>query len=374
MSVKLREFLERFEEFCPLWLAEPGDPVGLHIGSYEQEVRRVLMTLDVRPEVVQEAIEKKVDLIIAKHPPIFKKIGCLLEEDPQQKMYMDLIRNHIAVYAAHTNMDIMENGLNDWFCDALDVKVEGYLRKTHETSYKKLVVYVPTSHAEELRRVLGDLGAGQQGNYHHTSYTLEGTGRFTPTEMANPTIGMPEKPEIVKEERIEWLYLEEIESKLVQAIAEVHPYEEPAYDLIRLENSPKTYGLGRFGEIPNEMDLEEFIQKVKETFSLDSLRLIEPANQKNKKIKKVAICGGSGEKFFKDALNKGADVYLTGDVYYHTAHDIQASGLTVIDPGHHIEALCVDLFVKEMQKWNIEKNWMVDILGSEVNTNPFQYR
>lgn len=142
------EFIQRFKQYCPEWLAEDGDPVGLHIGTLNKNVDRIMMSLDVRPAVVEEAIAKKVDLLIVKHPPIFRAITRLTTDDVQTKMYADLIKHDIAVYAAHTNMDIISNGLNDWFCEALEVFDTDYLVHTHTVKMKKLAVYIPQSDAK----------------------------------------------------------------------------------------------------------------------------------------------------------------------------------------------------------------------------------
>ncbi|KAF1298679.1 Nif3-like dinuclear metal center hexameric protein [Enterococcus sp. JM4C] len=367
------EFIQRFETYCPLWLAEEGDPVGLHIGTLNKPIERVMMTLDVRPEVVSEAIEKKIDLLIAKHPPIFRPVSRLTTDDPQQKMYADLLANNVAVYAAHTNMDIIENGLNDWFCEALDLQVEDYLTKTHEIPYEKLAVYVPVEAAQQMREALADAGAGEQGNYQHTSFSTIGTGRFTPIGSANPVIGELNRPEQVQEAKIEVIFPKPLEKAVLKVMHEAHPYEEPAYDLFSLNNPPKTYGLGRVGTLTDTLPLPEFIAKVKETFHLDGLRIVEPA-EKLSTVKRVAICGGSGEKFYKDAINKKADVYITGDIYYHTAHDMQAAGITAIDPGHYIESLCKEKMVEQFNQWKRENNWEVDFLISETSTQPFAFK
>ncbi len=372
MTLSSRTFFERFEKFCPQWLAEEDDLVGLQIGSLDKNVDRIMMTLDVRPEVVQEAIEKNVDLIVAKHPVIFRPVDHLTTEDPQTKMYLDLIKHDIAVYTAHTNMDIVPGGLNDWFCDMLDISVQDFLTPTHKVAWKKLVVYVPTANSEEVRQALGDAGAGVQGNYHHTSYSMDGTGRFTPTDAAHPAIGQVNKEEAVPETRLEVIFPDLIKDKVLMAMYAVHPYEEPAFDILSLDNEPITYGLGRVGSLSEPVALEEFVEKIKQVFGLKGLRLIRPANAK-KKIQKVAICGGTGGNFYKDAVKRGADVYITGDVYYHTAHDMQAAGLTVIDPGHHIEAVCVPRFIEKMNQWKQEEGWKVEFIAASTKTDPFEF-
>ncbi len=373
MSLPAKTFIRRFEEYCPLWLAEEGDPVGLHIGTLDRDIERVMMTLDVRPEVVEEAIAKKIDLIVAKHPPIFRPISRLTEDDLQTKMYIDLLRNNISVYAAHTNMDIIEDGLNDWFCEMLDVEVDTYLTKTHAIHFKKLVVYVPVENSQAMRKALGDAGAGTQGNYHHTSYSLIGTGRFTPTDAAKPAIGSANQEEKVQEARIEVLFPETIQQQVIEAMYRVHPYEEPAYDILSLDNPPQTFGIGRVGKLHSPMHIDEFTEKVKKVFAVDGLRLVEP-KEPQKMIQTIAICGGSGGNFYPDALRAGADVYITGDVYYHTAHDMQTNGLTVIDPGHNIEIVCIPKFIEKMEAWKKEHGWDLEFIPSETNTNPFQFR
>lgn len=374
MTINGQEFIRRFEAYCPQWLAEEGDPVGLHIGTLDKPVNNIMMTLDVRPEVVQEAIDKKVDLIVAKHPPIFRPIKRLTADDPQNAMYLELVKHDIAVYAAHTNMDIIWDGLNDWFCEMLGVAVDGYMTQTHVEGLKKLVVYVPEADAERMRQALGEAGAGEQGNYHHTSFSSNGQGRFTPNGKAKPAIGKLEQATIVSETRIEVLFPERRQEQVLQAMFAAHPYEEPAFDLLSLDNSPITYGIGRVGNLSEPMAIEDFCQLVKAVFELDGLRLVQPAVGAKNMVQRIAICGGSGGNFYQDALKNQADVYLTGDVYYHTAHDMQAHGLTVIDPGHNIERVCIPRFVEKMEAWKEELGWEVTFIPSVTNTNPFQYR
>lgn len=369
-----KDFIKRFEAYCPLWLAEKGDPVGLHIGTLDKPIKRVMMTLDVRPEVVQEAIEKKIDLIVAKHPPIFRPIERLTQTDPQTKMYLDLVKHDIAVYAAHTNMDIIPDGLNDWFCEMLGIEVEDFMTQTHQVKFKKLIVYVPIEAAAKMRQALGEAGAGEQGNYQFTSFQSVGISRFTPMMGAHPAIGSVGVPESVQEAKIEVLLPETIEAEVLRAMYAVHPYEEPAFDLLSLGNDPIKYGIGRVGHLPQPMLIEDFVTRVKNVFELDGLRLVEPVVHPKKMVQKIAICGGSGGNFYPDALKKGADVYITGDVYYHTAHDMQANGLTVIDPGHNIERVCILRFIEKMNAWKKAEKWDVEFIPSITNTNPFQYR
>lgn len=370
MKITGAEFIKQFESVVPLDLAEDSDPVGLHIGTLNKPINRVMMTLDVRPDVVQEAIDKKIDLIVAKHPPIFRPVKHLLVDDFQTKMYADLLKHDIAVYAAHTNMDIVDNGLNDLFCEMLDIDATDYLRQTHEYFYRKLVVYVPTTHAESLREAFGGAGIGAYHDYDYTSFSSHGTGRFRPLEKAQPAIGENNELTSVEEEKIEVMFLPQEYPTVLSIINEYHPYEEPMFDIFPLENISKTYGIGRIGTLPQPMPLLDFVEKVKQTFGLNAIRLT--TDTKDKQVKTVAICGGSGEKFYKDALKKGADVYITGDVYYHTAHDMMEEGLSVIDPGHYIESVCKKYYVDLFNQWKQQNDWDVTFIESDVNTNPFE--
>ncbi len=371
MSMLASDFIRRLDQYFPPCLAEADDPVGLHVGTLDKEIAKVMMTLDVRPEVVAEAIREGVDLIVAKHPPIFRPLKRLTLNDPQNKMYGELIKHDIAVYAVHTNMDIVENGLNDWFCEVLDIEVTDFLQATHKIPYLKLVVYAPTDYGEYIRLALEKAGAGQQGDYLGCSFSTVGEGRFTPVGDAKPFLGKVQQQEVVDETKIEVIFLETQRDHIMKALLAAHPYEEPAYDLIYLANPPKQFGLGRVGELNEAITLVDFVQKIKEVFQLDGLRLI--ADTPDKLVKRVAICGGSGEKFFRDALKKNADVYITGDVYYHTAHDMIAEGISVIDPGHHIEVLCQTRCLALFEQWKQEYNWDLTFIEATQDTNPFRF-
>lgn len=370
MSMKASELIHRYEQHFPLYLAEQGDPNGLAIGSLNQNINKVMVTLDVRPNVVEEAIEKNVDFIIAKHPPIFQPVARLTDEDPQTKMFLDLIKHNISVYASHTNMDIVPDGLNDWFCEALGIKETTYLSQTHEFSYEILTVMVPESHANLLREAMAQAGAGTDDCYTNTSFSTKGVGRFTPEVGSHPTIGEIGKSEVVEEEAITVLISPEVKSKVVQAMLQAHPYEVPAYYFTTLNNKTKTYGIGRIGNLEKPVDLEEMAKRLKSIFDLDHVRLI--AKDPHKKVQRVAICGGTGQKFYTDAVAKGADLYITADVYYHTGHDMLETGMAVIDPGHYMEHYCKKIIVNKLNQWKQDLNWDAEFIASQADTNPFK--
>ncbi|MDQ8764550.1 Nif3-like dinuclear metal center hexameric protein [Streptococcus ruminantium] len=256
--------IERYQAFCPTSLSMEGDS-GVQIGTLSKEVKRVMVALDIRETTVAEAIDKQIDLIIVKHAPIFRPLKDLVEDNPQTKIYLDLVKNDIAVYVSHTDIDVVEGGMNDWFCELLDIKDTTYLHETAE---------------------------GQ--------------------------------------------------------------------------------GVGRIGTIA-EQSLEELALKVKSVFDLDAVRLVAYNHQTKQRVSRIAICGGSGGSFYQDALTKGADVYITGDIYYHTGQDMLTQGLLAIDPGHHIEVLFITKIAGLLEKWKAEENWELEILASTISTNPFRH-
>lgn len=366
------EFIQKFESFAPKYLAEAGDPVGLAVGTLKKPIKKMMVTLDVRPEVVQEAIEQHVDFIFAHHPPIFRPLKNLVTDDAQTKMYADLLKNDLTVYAAHTNLDAATNGMNTWLADELNLTETEILHVTRKLAYKKIAVFVPKENEEEVREALTAAGAGQIGpNYKDCTYTFEGVGRFTPVNQANPTIGEIDEPEHVAEVRIEVVFPEHLTQTIEKALFEAHPYEEPPYDLYTIENFVDEYGHGRIGKLAEPISVQEFAQKVKETFGVSGLRYVSP--DKDKLIQRVAVCGGDAGRYYPDALNKKADVFITGDVYYHTAHDMLADGLSVIDPGHHIESICKPKLVELFTEWKSELEWDFDIIQSKINTDPYEF-
>lgn len=372
MSVTGRELVQKFEAFAPPYLAEPGDPIGLAVGTLDRPISKIMVTLDVRPEVVQEAIENQVDFIFAHHPPIFRPLKNLSRDTSQNKMFHDLIKHDITVYAAHTNLDITENGMNDWLAEAVGIENTEIMTETQRVYYKKLAVMVPPENAAEVREALTSAGAGQIGtNYVKCSYTLEGTGRFTPVRGADPTIGEIGEKEQLTEVKVEVVVPNRLVDAVVQALIKAHPYEEPAFDVYTIENLHDNYGLGRVGNLAEPLPFKEFAQKVKSVFNVPGLRYITA--DENKLVERVAICGGDGGKFYADALKKQADVYITGDVYYHVGHDMLADGLSVIDPGHHIEEICKTKLTELFTDWKSEENWEVEIISSALNTDPYQF-
>ncbi|OLS41662.1 Nif3-like dinuclear metal center hexameric protein [Bacillus sp. MRMR6] len=363
------EIIQLFEQFSPKGLAMEGDKIGLQIGRLNKKVDKVMIALDVLEEVIDEAIEKNVQLIIAHHPPIFRPLKNVITDTVQGRMIEKLIKHDIAVYAAHTNLDVAAGGVNDLLAEALGLEGAEVLVPTYETKLKKIAVFVPSSHAEEIRSILGKAGAGFIGNYSHCSFSTEGTGRFLPGEGTNPHIGSQGHLEAVDEVKIETIVPEHLVKKVVNVMIKAHPYEEVAYDIYPVENPGEVLGLGRIGTIP-EVTLEEFAQKVKVALEVDQVRVVGDLTCK---VKKVAVLGGDGNKYVTSAKFKGADVYVTGDIYYHTAHDALMEGLNMIDPGHNVEKIMKKGLTDTLSKMCEKAGYEVEIFPSELNTDPFKF-
>ncbi|MBI0576374.1 Nif3-like dinuclear metal center hexameric protein [Neobacillus cucumis] len=363
------EIIQLFERFSPKGLAMEGDKIGLQIGRLNKKIDRIMIALDVLEEVIDEAIEKNVQLIIAHHPPIFRPLKNLLTDTTQGRMIEKLLKHDIAVYAAHTNLDVAKGGVNDLLAAALGLENSKVLVPTYETPLKKIVVFVPKSHEEQVRKALGNAGAGFIGNYSHCSFTTDGTGRFLPGEDTKPYLGVPGQLEEALEVRIETIIPEHLLKKAISGMIKAHPYEEVAYDVYPVENTGEVLGLGRIGTV-QEMTLKEFTEKVKNALEVDQVRVVGDITAK---IKKVAVLGGDGNKYFTQAKFSGADVYVTGDIYYHTAHDAMMLGLNMIDPGHNVEKVMKKGVTAVLQKMCEESGYQVEIFPSEINTDPFTF-
>lgn len=364
------EVISLFEQFSPKKYAMEGDPIGLQVGTLNKPTRRVLVALNVLQDTVDEAIEKEVDLIIAHHPIIFRPLKKIITNEANGNLIEKLIKHDIAVYAAHTNLDVAKGGVNDLLAEALGLQHTSVLVPTYEEKLKKLAVFVPEAHVDEMLRSLGDVGAGAIGDYSHCTFSTAGTGRFLPGINANPYIGQKGKLEAVSEMKVETIYPEYLEKKVIQAMKSTHPYEEPAYDLYSLDVPGEQLGLGRIGELAKELTLKEFATFVKESLDVKGLRVVGNLEEK---VKKVAVLGGDGNKYYQHAKRQGADVYVTGDFYYHTAHDAQNIGLNIIDPGHHIEKVMKAGVAKRMQQLSEENKYDVTFIASERSTDPFTF-
>ncbi len=362
------EIISLFEQMYPKHLAMEGDKIGLQIGTLNKKISHVLIALDVTMTVVEEAIEKGANLIIAHHPLIFSPLKHIRIDTAYGKIIETCIKHDITIYAAHTNVDIADGGVNDFLAEALELEQVETLVTTFEEPLKKLVVFIPRSHEEEVRTAITNAGAGFIGEYSHCTYRGDGIGTFMPQDGTNPFIGSQGSLEEVEEIRLETILPASLQKSVLKAMFEAHPYEEVAYDIYSVDNKGAAYGLGRIGVLKEGMTLQQFAEYVKEKLEVAGVRLIgNPIDT----IKKVAVLGGDGNKYFRSAKFAGADVYVTGDIYYHTAHDAIMEGLNMIDPGHNVEKVMKVGVQKRLQEALQLKKYAATVEASKVNTDPF---
>lgn len=362
-----QEIIQIFEELYPKYLAEKWDNIGLQIGTLDKQVNKVLVTLDVALEVVEEAIEIGAELIIAHHPIIFKPLKNLHTDTHYGEIIELCVKHDIAVYAAHTNLDAADGGVNDLLAEALELQNTEILDVTYTEELKKLAVFIPESHVDVVKEAIHQAGAGHIGNYSHCSFSVVGEGSFVAESGTNPFIGEVGVVEKVKEVRLETIFPAKIEKKVLIALLESHPYEEVAYDIFKLDNKGKEYGFGRVGLLPNEMTLKEFAEFVKVKLNIPFVRMVGKGNDL---VRKIAVLGGDGNDFIYHAVGSGADVFVTGDMKYHIAQDAQMVGLNIIDPGHNTEKV----MQKGVQAALLEKckdKYEISIEVSKINTEPF---
>lgn len=370
MLAKGQTVIQYMEQLAPKHLAEEWDNVGLQLGSLQKEITGVLAALDVNEQIVDEAIALGCNLIIAHHAIIFRPIKGILTDTPMGRLYEKLVKNDIAVYISHTNLDVAEGGMNDWMAEALGIQDGAPIKDIHTEQLSKLVVFVPKDHHQKVLDAILNAGAGWIGNYSHCSFNIEGYGTFIPREGAEPYIGETGKMERAEEIRIETIVPQPIRNKVVQAMLKSHPYEEVAYDLYPMDLKGRSFGLGRVGKLKEPQTLGEFVRTVKQGLNVPHVRVV---GDLNRPIRKAAVMGGSGAKYYSSAVFKGADVLVTGDIDYHTAQDAALAGLALIDPGHNAEKI-MKIKVAEWIKAKLEEHkYATMVHASQIETEPFAF-
>ncbi len=351
-------------ETAPLPTQESYDNAGLLIGEPSSPVDRALITLDVTEETVDEAIAKSCQLIVSHHPLIFRPLKRLTASTPTEKIVIKMIKNDIALISMHTNLDNSFNGVNNKLAYILGLEDIKILQPMDGTLLK-LVVYVPASHSEFVSQALFDAGCGTIGAYDECSYLIEGKGSFRASEGCNPYVGTIGKRHHENETAITTILPEYNLNKAIKAIHITHPYEEPAYDIFKLENSNPMLGAGMIGSLKEKMVEEDFLTHVCNKLGAKCLRHNKPTGRD---IKKIAICGGSGSFLIQQAIKSGADAYVTADIKYHEFAD--TDDILLVDAGHFE----TEQFTKHLLKEVIIKkipNFVA--LISEKSYNPVNY-
>jgi dinuclear metal center YbgI/SA1388 family protein len=361
----LTEITKTLEQFAPLAFQEEYDNSGLIFGDKNMEIRGVLISLDITDGILDEAIKHNCNLIISHHPMIFKGLKRLTGGNLTERLTLKAIRNDIAIYAMHTNLDNAVNGLNAEFCDLLGLK--NYKVLAPRTGLlSKLVTFCPIDHADRVRQALFDAGAGNIGNYDACSYNVAGQGTFRASEDAHPFVGEKNVVHTEPEIRIEAIFPRYIEHQLIEALLKMHPYEEVAYDIYPLSNTAGFAGSGMVGNLDVPLTELLFLEKVKSVLGIPVLR---HSAFTGKQIFRVAVCTGSGSFLIPEAINSGADAFLTADLKYHEFFDTNER-LILADIGHYeSERFAKDLIYGIL----IKKFPNFAFLISKINTNPVHY-
>lgn len=360
----IKDITNYIEKLAPLRYAEDFDNVGLLVGSYETPITGVLVTLDCLENVVDEAIDKSCNLIVAFHPIIFKGIKNLRPDDYVKRVIIKAIKNDIAIYATHTALDVAHGGVSYRMAQELGLQNLKTLAPKNNL-IKKLTTYIPIEHFDQVQNTLFQSGAGHIGNYNECGFSVDGDGTFKGNELSNPQYGVSGIRSTEKEKQLHITYLPHLESKILKTLKESHPYEEVAYEIVTLENSYQKIGMGCVGEFPEELEIEDFISTLKSTFNHNAIRT---SLSRKRTIKKVAVLGGSGAFAIQNAKSYGADAYVTADLKYHDF--FQGQDILLCDIGHYES----EQFTKNLlTEYLTEKFTNFAILCAQAQTNPVNY-
>jgi len=365
MVYTIREVVSYLEQLAPPAYQESYDNARLITGNPQEIVKGILCSLDATEAVVDEAISLGCNMIVAHHPIVFKGLKSLTGKNYVERTVLKAIKNDIAIYAIHTNLDHVAHGVNKKIADKLGL-VKTKILDPKKQLLSKLVTFAPRESTEKVLKALFNAGAGEIGEYSSCSFLSDGTGTYTPSEKANPNKGQRGKPHQEPETRIEVLLPSYLESKVLSSLKAAHPYEEVAYFLQRLENENQEVGAGMYGELPYDMDEMEFLHYLKSQMGLE---VIKHTQLLGKPIRKVALCGGAGIFLLNKAKSVGADIFITGDVKYHEFFDAE-NQIIITDIGHYES----EIYTKELLCERLSQNFSnIALYLTKVVTNPITY-
>ena len=361
----IAEIITPLEKFAPLSYQESYDNCGLLTGNLNWQCSGVICTLDVTEKVVLEAKAKDCNLIVAHHPIIFSGLKKITGKNYVEQTIITAIKNDIAIYAIHTNLDNVLAGVNNKIADKLGL-INRQILAPKQNLLSKLIVFVPEYAAENVQNVMFKAGGGQIANYSECSFSSNGTGTFKGNQNSNPIFGMPFIRTTINEVKIEVIIPNYLQHYVVSKMIEAHPYEEVAYDIVALSNQYQQVGSGIVGELENGIGEIEFLKILTKQFNL---QVIKHTKLLGKPIKKVALCGGAGSFLIKNAIAAKAELYITADIKYHEFFDAD-NNIVIADVGHwESEQFTPDLLMEHL-KANFPT---FAVLKSNVNTNPVEF-
>ncbi len=361
----IQRIIDYLEELAPLSYQESYDNAGLITGSGLWECKGVLISLDTTEVIIKEAILKNCNLIIAHHPIIFSGLKKINGKNYVEQAVITAIKNDIAIYAIHTNLDNVQHGVNGKIAERLGL-INCSVLQNKPGVLKKLFTFVPVTQAEEVRNAIFHAGGGATGNYSECSFSSQGEGSFKAGPGTHPYVGEEGKRHYEKEVKLEVIFPAHLEVSIVKAMINAHPYEEVAYDVVQLTNHYQGVGSGVIGELSEPLSETMFLQLLKERFLVP---MVKYSVLTGKPVKKVACCGGAGSFLIASALSKSADVFVTSDLKYHDFFDAN-NKMIIADIGHYeSEQFTIDLLYEILKG----KFSSFALLKTEVNTNPVNY-
>ena len=363
--MKLQELCTSLEEWAPLAYQESYDNSGLIVGDLSTELNGVLVSLDCVEDVIDEAIAKGCNAIVSHHPIVFKGLKSFTGKNYVERTVLKAIKNDIALYAIHTNLDNIHTGVNKMLADKIGLINTSVLVPKKEI-IKQLVTYVRVAEADLVRNSLFEIGAGSLGEYSECSFTVSGKGTFKGSENSNPVIGEKGVFKKLEEERIEILFPAHMEASVLSVLKNSNTYEEVAYSMFTISNENQNVGSGMLGELSIAENALDFLGVLKNNLNSEGIRYTSLVKNK---IKKVAICGGAGGFLLQAAIRSGADIFITGDFKYHEFFDAE-NKIIIADVGHYeseqyTKDLIADFLSEKFPKFAVHL--------SEVNTNPINY-
>ncbi|MDB5258184.1 MAG: Nif3-like dinuclear metal center hexameric protein [Chitinophagaceae bacterium] len=363
--MRIKDVIQQLEQWAPKAFQESYDNCGIQTGNANTELTGVLISLDVTEKVLDEAIQRQCNLIVSHHPLLFKGVKSITGKNDMERCLIKAIKHDITLYAIHTNLDHVSNGVNYKICQLLDLQdLRTLVPKTGLLS--KLITYVPIEDKETVLTALFEAGAGEIGNYSSCAFRTDGVGSFKPNLLAHPVIGKANKLEQVAETKIETIFPTHLQSSILAALKKVHPYEEVAFDIFALQNDWDFIGAGMYGSLDKPMTINEFNAYLKQKMNLTTFKFTSSFQGK---IEKVAVCGGSGSFLLKNALGVGAQAFVTADFKYHEFFDAEDK-ILVADIGHYESEVYTKDLIYDYLK---EKFSNIAVLISEINTNPIHY-
>jgi dinuclear metal center YbgI/SA1388 family protein len=363
--MKIQDITSFLEKIAPTSLQENYDNAGLLTGNNNWDCTGIIVSLDATEDVVKEAIEKKCNLIVAHHPIIFGGLKKITGKNYVEQTIITAIKNDIAIYAIHTNLDNIINGVNGKIADMLGLINRQILQPKNNT-LKKLITFAPVAETKKIRSAIFAAGGGHIGNYSECSFSSEGEGTFKGDAGTNPYVGKPGERHSEKENKIEVIFPTWLEANILTAMLKAHPYEEVAYDIIALDNKYQNIGSGLVGDLPKPIAETDFLAILKQSFQLS---VIKHTALTGKMVQKIALCGGAGSFLINAAIASNSDFYITGDVKYHEFFDANGK-LVIADIGHYeSEQFTIDLLFDILR----EKFLNFAVLKTGIKTNPVRY-